>query len=845
VTEVIGKHRAFLSLIAFAIWAVLPAFSIPPQPSFSPAALTAESLYAQLSSVGLDPSRVFRIRDYSLDRADLHITFEDGTIAFTQDVAGRVTGAFFEGEGEVLLPPPTKGERASMALFTGSAILEERFITAYFRFNDDTFADMQPSLRPTQHTSEYVSEWGEAAKRLASVDALRLFVSFSRLLPEKDAATPPLNSLPKTDQILHARLQGRKLGTFDLFYDSTVSEQIWAGQPTTVEGITYYDLWTSFATTPDPPAGKPSPPRREVVAISHYDIKAEVKPPTTLNADVTLNLEVRQGGDRTLLFELSRFLPVKSVELNGRPIDFIHNQAVEGTQLARRGNDLVAVVFPEPLRAGDKFQMHFVYGGEVLSEAGKGLLYVGARGTWYPNRGLAMAGFNLEFRYPLGWILVATGKRLTDEPPSGAAPPAGQQVSRWVSERPIPVAGFNLGKYVHASAHAGEVLVEAYATAGMERSFKPEAPHDVLTPSIPISGSGPAPLAPPPPPVLSPAKNAQPVADQSARAIDFFVQRFGPFPYSSLKLTQMPGDLSQGWPGLVFLSSYVFLTPEEKKELHVNPLASLLSAQVLTHETAHMWWGDLITWSTYRDQWMFEGLSNYCALMKLESENPKEFHQALEKYRLDLLQKNKDGQVLQDAGPVSLGVRLSSSRFPEGYEAVSYGRGTWLFHMLREMMRDAEAKKPGHAGLIEGEEPFVRSLRRVREKYEGAAISTRDLLQVFAEDLPPNLRYEGQRSLDWFLDGWVNGTSMPRYSTRNVSYSPKANATVVAGTLLQKDAPNDLVTAVPIYAVSGKTTTLLGQVLADGPETTFHFVAPAGTRKIEIDPYQTILVGAR
>src|SRR5215831_18255511 len=137
-------------------------------------------------------------------------------------------------------------------------------------------------------------------------------------------------------------------------------------------------------------------------------------------------------------------------------------------------------------------------------------------------------------------------------------------------------------------------------------------------------------MPPPAPPVLSPAKNAQPVADQSARAIDFFVQRFGPFPYSSLKLTQMPGDLSQGWPGLVFLSSYVFLTPEEKKELHVNPLASVLSGQVLTHETAHMWWGDLITWSSYRDQWMFEGLSNYCALMKLESENPKAFHEALE-----------------------------------------------------------------------------------------------------------------------------------------------------------------------------------------------------------------------
>ena len=62
------------------------------------------------------------------------------------------------------------------------------------------------------------------------------------------------------------------------------------------------------------------------------------------------------------------------------------------------GNDLVAIVLPGPARAGQKINLEFVYGGEVLAEAGGGLLYVGARGTWYPNRGMAMADFDLEFR---------------------------------------------------------------------------------------------------------------------------------------------------------------------------------------------------------------------------------------------------------------------------------------------------------------------------------------------------------------------------------------------------------------------------------------------------------------
>ena len=116
-----------------------------------PARNSAESVYLQLRTVDLDKSRVYRLRDVSIDRAAIHITLNDGTIAFTEDVVGRVTGAFFEGEGEILLSPPNQYERASMALFTGGAILEERFATAYFRFNDDTFTELRPSLVPVDY----------------------------------------------------------------------------------------------------------------------------------------------------------------------------------------------------------------------------------------------------------------------------------------------------------------------------------------------------------------------------------------------------------------------------------------------------------------------------------------------------------------------------------------------------------------------------------------------------------------------------------------------------------------------------------------------------------------------
>src|SRR5258708_3021901 len=100
----------------------------------------AESLYSKLRLLGLDAGRVYKVREAALQGAALHISLDDGTIAFTEDAGGHITGAFFKGDGEVLLFPPNTTERASLALFTGAAILEEKFSTAYFRFNEDVFA---------------------------------------------------------------------------------------------------------------------------------------------------------------------------------------------------------------------------------------------------------------------------------------------------------------------------------------------------------------------------------------------------------------------------------------------------------------------------------------------------------------------------------------------------------------------------------------------------------------------------------------------------------------------------------------------------------------------------------
>jgi hypothetical protein len=803
----------------------------------APAPAPAAQLYHRLASVGLDPQRVYRVRDAALDREDLHLSLSNGTLAFTESVDGHVTGAFFEGDGDILLAPPTQVERASLARFTGAAILNESFSTAFFRFNDDTYAQLLPDLRPLPAVpvaaedaepgenvtaAQFVERWNPVVRSLAETNALRLVISLT---------APPSPS----DRMLYARLGGDHLGTFDVFFDAAFNEQISVYQMSYQEGTRFYDIWTSFpmrSRRPQEEAAAAPAPR-----ISAYKIRVHVLPSHELEAEAELTVQAGAGGRRVLAFELSRYLRVTSATANGQPVEVLQNESLEGSELARRGNDVVAVVLPRAPAPGQTLALRFLYSGSVLSEAGGGLMYVGARGDWYPNLGPTMADFDLEFRYPSDWTLLATGKRISQDAV------AGEQVARWISQRPIPLAGFNLGRYSASSAQAGDVLVETYSGQGMESDFPrrkalvlPANPRDRVLPPVEV-------VIPPP----APSATAHLVAERAARTIDFLSQRIAPFPYSSLIVSQQPGPHSQGWPGLVFLSSYSFLPASAlSRSPGENRDAALNEQLVQAHETAHQWWGDAVMWKSYHDEWMMEGLSNYCALLALEAEHPADFRALMQQYRLNLLRKNKDDRPMHDAGPVSAGTRLNSSRFPDGYKVVAYDRGTWIFHMLRSMLRDASAAPPeGRARgprPAPGGDPFFQVLAGLYQRFQGRELSTADLQHAFEAALPPALRYEGRPSLDWFFSGWVDGTAVPRLELKDVRFLRQGGKRVVTATLRQEEAPESLVTSVPIYAAArGGKPVFLGRVFADGPETSLRLAAPATATKLLLDPYQTVL----
>src|SRR5471030_268193 len=108
----------------------------------------AVALYRDLLNPSFDVNDVYQVREISILLEDLHISISDGTMAFMREVNGHVTGAVFEGVGEVLLVPPNRAERTSLALFTGSAVLEQRFQSAYLRFSDNKIvSELRAGLR--------------------------------------------------------------------------------------------------------------------------------------------------------------------------------------------------------------------------------------------------------------------------------------------------------------------------------------------------------------------------------------------------------------------------------------------------------------------------------------------------------------------------------------------------------------------------------------------------------------------------------------------------------------------------------------------------------------------------
>ena len=136
---------------------------------------------------------------------------------------------------------------------------------------------------------------------------------------------------------------------------------------------------------------------------------------------------------------------------------------------------------------------------------------------------------------------------------------------------------------------------------------------------------------------------------------------------------------------------------------------------------------------------------------------------------------------------------------------------------------------------------FLALLRSLVGRFQGKEITNADFEQAVEEVLPRSLWFENRKSLDWFFDGWVNGTAFPQLEVSGVKFARNSTHGTVSGVIHQDSAPFDLVTSVPVYGVAGERQVYLGRVFAEGADTRFTLPAPADVKQLVLDPYHTVL----
>jgi Peptidase family M1 domain len=776
------------------------------------------ALYKQLNEVSVDPSQVYYIRDERITRGGIDLYFDRGFVGFFNPVKGRITGAVFVGEGEVLLLPPNPVEKRSLAQFNKSAVLEEQITSAYLRFTDGTAQELlqkarKPDPDDPQPPANFAQQWNAAAGPLNADYSTRILED---LIGNQDGP------------FFQARVDGATLGKFEVTDDERAAENIRVTALRELQGKTYADVWCSYPSQGSQARGKAfslGPAR-----VISYKIDTRIAEDNSLQGRAELDLESNSSADRLLPFDLSSQLSVLDVkDEHGRKLIVLPEAGSDESEAKVRKRDWFAVVLDAPQPKGSKFRLTFAYQGHVIADVGNGVLYVGARGSWYPNLGTyTRASYDLTFRYPEHLTLVATGRRVEE----GAAD--GWKHSRWVSDGPFSVAGFNLGAYDSRQRTVGKVSIEVYATREAESALQKLylERHPPLIVFSPPAGEGRRPLkiVPPSPPPLDPSALLDEVLSKAADTVRYFNGLFGSYPYSRLALAQIPGDFGQGWPELVYLPTLSFLPGDTRRQLGQHPQMQDLDAGLfITHEIAHQWWGNEVGWKSYHDQWLSEGFASYAAALALarDKDGDRKFRDLLRSYKRDLLTKNPDGQTVESGGPIWLGERLSSSLNPSGYDNIVYKKSCWVLHMLRELMTDSKT---------ESDERFFKMLRAFAEAYYGRNPSTEDFLRQADHFMTPEMDLDHNHRLDWFFEDWVYGTGIPNYKLEFKTRRLASDKFLVEGNIEQSGVSDDFEMLVPVVAMGGRERRLLlGHVAVSSAGGRFRFTTRFKPSRVEID----------
>jgi hypothetical protein len=322
------------------------------------------------------------------------------------------------------------------------------------------------------------------------------------------------------------------------------------------------------------------------------------------------------------------------------------------------------------------------------------------------------------------------------------------------------------------------------------------------------------------------------VARDVRDSLEFFSDLLGTEPAGdSLFVTLIPAMHGQAFDGF----------------LHIGDLATVRSRtgiveRFVAHEVAHQWFGHLVGWNSYRDQWLSESIAEYLAMLYVESGSERGsalFAEMIRAYTDELNGSIKSmfspfsrpGLPLLNragakrVGPIGHGYRAATSDTPLAYLSLAYRKGALVLHMLRLLLRDMSGS----------DDVFFAALRDFVSSQRGGLARTEDFVAAVSRHLPDEW--------DWYFNQWILHSEIPIYDwSYRVSTVPSgAPRFLVRLEIEQSGVEEGFRMPVPVSVELEDGQIQRRRVLVDEPQESFEFGFETRPKNLIFNPGHAVL----
>jgi len=766
------------------------------------AAGPASDLYKQLQNTAAI-EKIAQVNNVVIHRDRVTITFVSGTLFIPTPVAGEVRSAVFIGKGTLYAaPPPEKFEQENVYRMLHAENLSTDFKTAVLRFTDNP-ADILSQC--SFHSDVGVVESHDLAANLepSLLKETGINISGRQLESIMNGESPG---------IFLAQFDGGERGRFTYLFDPqtripTSNFGINAGEKGLIFAYNHdefsNDVWMAFYSQQDYASGiSPYADNYNLIGIKKYNLKLDLmEPKKVLGLTATLDMVARVDKLRTIPFEIGEELSTYNDERLKKQLHILAAHLADGTPLAffqEPWESGFSIVLPQDVKAGQELSITLDLKGDFMMEpfGVSGTYFPINTETWYPRHGyLARSYFDITMLHRKKDRVGTIGELVKDGP---APNNKNVMITEFRTDYAVPLASFAVGPY------------EIHKATAMEADGK----------SLPIELYSVSPY-------VARGINPDLMLAEMNNSVRFFSSLFGEYPFPFFRAIFHPFNFGQGFATTIMIPGV--------------DIATFYNYSFIAHETAHQWWGDMVLWRSYRDQWLSEGFAQYSAMLyvQLRSKPGSELEMIKNSRKTLLLPPATMRGIargrLADVGPLIMGGRLETDRTRGAYSALTYDKGALVLRMVHFLFTDPQT---GNG------QPFFDMMRDFVQRFKWKTASTEDFFAVANEHLKdtPLAQKYGYKSLNWFFQQWVEGTGLPSYKLK-YHIESDAKGPILKGDLLQEGLPDNANWFMPLPLVIHFPGDKIarGTIAAQGLHTAINIRLPQIPDKVELDPDMWIL----